>query len=161
MRHTSLRYFNVVGSGYDDIYDASPYNLFPKLFRALDGGEAPMVFGIDYDTPDGSCVRDYIHVGDLADAHVLAATRLEEGSALRPAYNIGTGTGASVLEVIDAVRRVLGRDIEPTLAPRRPGDPARIIADGSLASADLGWTARHDLDDMVRDAWNAWRSAHP
>ena len=161
LRHTSLRYFNVVGSGYDDLYDASPHNLFPKVFRALDAGEAPMVFGTDYDTPDGSCVRDYIHVGDLADAHVLAAARLEEGVALRPAYNIGTGTGASVLQVLDSVRRVLGIDVEPTIADRRPGDPARIIADGTLARDDLGWEARHDLDDMVRDAWQAWRATHP
>jgi UDP-glucose 4-epimerase len=161
MRHTSLRYFNVVGSGYDDLYDASPHNLFPKVFRALDDGEAPLVFGTDYDTPDGSCIRDYIHVGDLADAHVLAASRLEEDVALRPAYNIGTGTGASVLEVIDSVRRVLGTDVAPTIVDRRPGDPARIIADGTLARDDLGWSARHDLDDMVRDAWQAWRVAHP
>lgn len=159
LRHTSLRYFNVVGSGYDDVYDDSPHNLFPKVFRALDAGEPPLVFGTDYPTPDGSCIRDYIHVGDLADAHVLAAARLEEGAGLQPAYNIGTGTGASVLEVIDAVRRVLGRDVEPRIEPRRPGDPARIIADGSLARDDLGWVARHDLDDMVRDAWAAWRAA--
>jgi UDP-glucose 4-epimerase len=157
LRHTSLRYFNVVGSGYDDVYDASPHNLFPLVFRAIDAGVAPRVNGVDYSTPDGSCVRDYIHVADLADAHVLAAARLEEGKALAPAYNIGTGAGASVREVIAAVGRVLGVDIEPEVAPRRPGDPARIVADGSLASADLGWVPEHDLDDMVRSAWAAWR----
>lgn len=161
LRYASLRYFNVVGSGYDEVYDASPHNLFPLIFRALDAGEAPIVFGTDYPTPDGSCVRDYIHVGDLADAHVLAAGRLEAGDRLAPAYNIGVGTGTSVLEVIDSVRRVLGIDVQPVLADRRPGDPARIIADGTLATTDLGWTARHDLDDMVRDAWKAWRVAFP
>ncbi len=84
LRHTSLRYFNVVGSGADDIYDASPHNLFPLVFRAVDAGEAPKVFGTDYPTPDGSCVRDYIHVADLAEAHVLAAARLDEGRPLAP-----------------------------------------------------------------------------
>jgi UDP-glucose 4-epimerase len=157
LRHTSLRYFNVVGSGDASLYDASPHNLFPLVFRALDAGAAPKVNGTDYPTTDGSCVRDYIHVGDLADAHVLAATRLEEGADLAPAYNIGTGTGASVLEVIAAVERVLGVAIEPDIGPRRPGDPARIVADPTLATADLGWTAQHDLDDMVRDAWAAWQ----
>jgi UDP-glucose 4-epimerase len=160
LRHTSLRYFNVVGSGYDDVYDASPHNLFPLVFRALDAGDAPRVNGTDYPTPDGSCVRDYIHVADLADAHVLAATRLEEGAALRPAYNIGTGEGASVLEVIGAVQRVLGRDLDPVIGPRRPGDPARIVADDTLARADLGWEPRHGLDAMVESAWSAWRRAH-
>jgi UDP-glucose 4-epimerase len=157
LRHTSLRYFNVVGSGYDDVYDASPHNLFPLVFRAIDAGAAPRVNGVDYPTPDGSCVRDYIHVGDLADAHVRAATALEEGKTLAPAYNIGTGTGASVLEVMAAVGRVLGTELRPELGPRRAGDPARIVADGSLATADLGWVPEHDLDDMVRSAWAAWQ----
>lgn len=157
VRGTSLRYFNVVGSGYEDVYDASPHNLFPLLFRAMDAGEPVQVHGTDYPTPDGSCVRDYIHVGDLADAHVLAAARLDEGAALAPAYNIGTGAGVSVLEVIGAVERVLGVTLERVLGPRRPGDPARIVADPALATAELGWTAEHDLDDMVRDAWAAWQ----
>ena len=121
LRHTSLRYFNVVGSGADDLYDASPHNLFPLVFRAVDAGEAPKVFGTDYPTPDGSCVRDYIHVADLAEAHVLAAARLDEGRPLAPAYNIATGTGASVLEVIGAVGRVLDID----LTPETSGTPSR------------------------------------
>ena len=159
LEHTSLRYFNVVGSGYDELFDASPYNLFPLVFRAIDAGARPRVYGVDYPTPDGSCVRDYIHVGDLADAHVLAAECLEAGRDLAPAYNVGTGTGASVLEVMASVGRVLGVDLDPEIVERRPGDPARIIADGSLATADLGWTARHDLDDMVASAWRAWRAS--
>ncbi|MBX3286227.1 MAG: UDP-glucose 4-epimerase GalE [Actinobacteria bacterium] len=157
LRWTSLRYFNVVGSAYDDVYDASPHNLFPLVFRALDAGEEPLVHGTDYPTPDGSCIRDYIHVGDLADAHVLAAEHLEAGRPIRTSYNIGTGTGASVLGVIDSIRRVLGRDVDPVLGPRRAGDPARIIADGRRAREDLGWTPEADLDDMVRDAWASWR----
>jgi UDP-glucose 4-epimerase len=159
VHHTSLRYFNVVGSGAEDLYDSSPHNLFPLVFRAVDNGTAPQVFGSDYPTPDGSCVRDYIHVADLAEAHVLAASRLDEGKSLAPAYNIATGTGASVLQVIDCVSRALGIELVPELAPRRPGDPARIVADGTLASRDLGWTASRTLDDMVRDSWRAWRAA--
>jgi UDP-glucose 4-epimerase len=158
LRHTSLRYFNVVGSGYEDVYDASPHNLFPLVFRAVDAAEPPKVFGTDYPTPDGSCIRDYIHVADLAEAHVLAADRLDEGVPLAAAYNIATGTGASVLEVIDAVGRHVGRDLAPELRPRRPGDPARIVADGRFASRDLGWTASRDLDDMVSDAWRSWEA---
>lgn len=159
LRYTSLRYFNVVGSAYPDVYDASPHNLFPILFRDIDAGVSPRVNGTDYPTPDGSCVRDYIDVGDLADAHVLAADRLDAGEALRPAFNIGTGTGASVLQVIDAVRRVLGIDLAVDIGPRRAGDPARIIADGTRARDELGWTPTAERDDMVRDAWASWRTA--
>ena len=159
LAHTSLRYFNVVGSGYDDIYDVSPYNLFPLVFRAVDAGTSPKVFGDDYPTPDGTCIRDYIHVGDLADAHVAAAARLEEGVELAPAYNIGTGTGASVQEMLDTVERVLGVDLRREVVARRPGDPARIVGDTTLAARDLGWTAAHGLDDMVASAWAAWQSS--
>ncbi len=158
LRHTSLRYFNPVGSSYDDIQDRSPFNLIPLVFRAVEAGLRPKVFGVDSDTPDGSCVRDYIHVGDLADAHLAAAARLEAGEPLAPAYNIGTGGGASVQEVLDAIERVLGVDLDREVVGRRPGDPARIVGDPTLATADLGWTARHDLDEMVRSAWTAWQS---
>jgi UDP-glucose 4-epimerase len=148
-----------VGSGYDDIQDRSPYNLIPLAFRAIDAGDRPKVFGTDYPTPDGTCIRDYIHMVDLADAHVAAAAALEDGRPLAPAYNIGTGTGASVQEVLDAVERVVGVDLRREVAPRRPGDPARIVADPALANRDLGWTATHTLDDMVASAWSAWQ--HP
>jgi UDP-glucose 4-epimerase len=159
LRYTSLRYFNVVGSAYPEVYDASPHNLFPIVFRAIDAGVPPQVHGDDYPTPDGSCIRDYIHVGDLADAHVLAADRLDGGDALPHAYNIGTGTGASVLQVVDAVRRTLDIALPVDIGPRRAGDPARIIADGTRARDELGWTPTADLDDMVRDAWASWRTA--
>ena len=95
LRHTSLRYFNVVGSGYDDLYDSSPHNLFPLVLKALTEGQVPKVFGTDYPTPDGSCVRDYVHVQDLALAHVAAADRLERGEPLEPVYNLGSGDGLS------------------------------------------------------------------
>jgi UDP-glucose 4-epimerase len=157
--HTSLRYFNVVGSGYGDLYDTSPHNLFPLVLKALTEGRTPTVNGTDYPTPDGSCVRDYVHVHDLALAHVAAAEALEAGRPLEPVYNLGSGDGASVLQIMDAVRRVTGIDFTPETKPRRPGDPARIVATGELASRDLDWTMRHSLDDMVAGAWKAWQVA--
>ena len=159
LRHTSLRYFNVVGSGYDDLYDSSPHNLFPLVLEALTEGQVPKVFGTDYPTPDGSCVRDYVHVQDLALAHVAAADRLERGEPLEPVYNLGSGDGLSVLQIMDAVRRATGIEFTPEPAPRRPGDPARIVASGELATRDLGWRMRHDVDAMVASAWRAWQRA--
>jgi UDP-glucose 4-epimerase len=159
LAHTSLRYFNVVGSGYGDLYDTSPHNLFPLVLKALSEGRTPTVFGTDYPTPDGSTVRDYIHVQDLALAHVAAADRLERGEALEPVYNLGSGDGLSVLQIMAAVRRVTGIDFTPELAPRRPGDPARIVASGELAARDLDWRMRHDVDAMVSSAWQAWQHA--
>jgi len=159
LRHTALRYFNVVGSGYPDIFDSSPHNLFPLVLKALTSGGTPAVRGVDYDTPDGSCVRDYVHVQDIALAHVAAADAMEAGRPLEPVYNLGSGNGASVLQIMDAVRRVTGIPFEPLITERRPGDPARIVATGELAARDLDWTMRHDLDDMVRTAWVAWQQA--
>jgi UDP-glucose 4-epimerase len=157
LTHTSLRYFNVVGSGYPDLYDTSPHNLFPLVLKALTEGRTPRVNGTDYPTPDGSCVRDYVHVQDVALAHVAAAAALELGRPLEPAYNLGSGTGLSVLQIMDAVRRVTGIAFEPERAPRRAGDPARIVAAGDLAARDLDWANRHDVDDMVASAWAAWQ----
>ncbi|MFD1715644.1 UDP-glucose 4-epimerase GalE [Amnibacterium flavum] len=159
LKHTSLRYFNVVGSGYPDLYDASPHNLFPLVFEALLRGDVPRINGDDYPTPDGTCVRDYIHVADLAAAHAAAALRLSTGEAIETVYNLGSGDGVSVRQIMDAMARVTRIDFEPTIATRRAGDPARIVASGDRASRDLGWTMRHDLDEMVRSAWDARRSA--
>jgi UDP-glucose 4-epimerase len=159
LRHTSLRYFNVVGSGSDDLYDTSPHNLFPLVFEALIDGRTPRINGEDYDTPDGTCVRDYVHVSDLADAHLVAARRLAAGGALEPVYNLGSGDGVSVRQIMDTVRDVTGIDFTPELGPRRPGDPARIVASGELAARDLDWAMRHDLRDMVASAWRARQRA--
>jgi UDP-glucose 4-epimerase len=159
LAHTSLRYFNVVGSGYPEVYDTSPHNLFPLVLKALSSGNTPVVRGTDYPTPDGSCVRDYVHVQDIALAHVAAAEALEQGRALEPVYNLGSGNGLSVLQIMDSVRRVTGIAFEPVISERRPGDPARIVASGELAARDLGWTNRHDVDDMVASAWSAWQQS--
>ena len=155
LRHTSLRYFNVVGSGSDDLFDTSPHNLFPMVFEMLLDGRTPRINGDDYDTPDGTCVRDYVHVADLALSHVAAARRLAAGDDLRPVYNLGSGSGVSVAQIMDAVRTVTGIDFTPEVGPRRPGDPARIVATGEAAARDLDWEMRHSLEDMVRSAWRA------
>jgi UDP-glucose 4-epimerase len=155
LQHTSLRYFNVVGSATESLYDTSPHNLFPLVIGALLNSKAPIIFGDDYPTPDGTCVRDYIHVGDLADAHVVATQKLLADQPLEPVYNLGSGNGASVREIMNAVSSVTGIDFEPVMAQRRPGDPARIVASGQLAARDLGWTMNYSIDDMVRGAWQA------
>jgi UDP-glucose 4-epimerase len=159
LRHTSLRYFNVVGSGSDDLYDTSPHNLFPLVFDALLAGRTPRINGDDYDTPDGTTVRDYLHVTDLAAAHVVAARRLAAGDTLEPVYNLGSGEGVSVRQIMDTVREVTGIDFTPEIAPRRAGDPARIVASGELAARDLEWSMRHDLRAMVASAWSARQHA--
>ena len=160
LRHTSLRYFNVVGSGDPTVRDTSPHNLFPLVFDALVEGRQPRINGTDYPTPDGTCVRDYIHVADLALAHVEAARRLEAGQAMEPAYNLGSGDGVSVRQIMDAVAEVTGLPVEPELASRRPGDPPRIVASGELAARDLGWQMRHTLAEMVESAWRARQHAN-
>lgn len=159
LRHTSLRYFNVVGSGTDEVFDPSPHNLFPLVFDALLDGRTPRVNGTDYPTPDGTCVRDYIHVADLADAHVAAARRLDAGEPVEPVYNLGSGDGVSVGEIMREVAAVTGIAFEPEIGPRRAGDPARIVASGELAARDLDWRMRHTLADMVASAWSARRAA--
>jgi UDP-glucose 4-epimerase len=154
-RHTSLRYFNVVGSAVPTLYDTSPHNLFPLVIDALRAGRTPSVNGDDYPTRDGTCVRDYVHVADLADAHVVAATKLDAGEALEPVYNLGSGAGVTVREIMTAFADVTGQPFTPNVEPRRPGDPAAIVASGDLAARDLGWQMRHSIRDMVESAWTA------
>ncbi len=159
LRHTSLRYFNVVGSGDPSVYDTSPHNLFPIVFERLLAGETPQINGDDYDTEDGTNVRDYVHVADIAAAHVVAAQRLAGGDPIEPAYNLGSQNGLSVREIMDAMARVTGIDFTPAIGPRRPGDPDRIVATGELAARDLDWRNRHSVDEMVRSGWEARRAA--
>ncbi|MBA2640868.1 MAG: UDP-glucose 4-epimerase GalE [Nocardioidaceae bacterium] len=159
LRHTSLRYFNVVGSAHDDIYDASPHNLVPLVLKALTEGSTPRINGDDYPTADGTCVRDYLHVGDLAAAHVAAATALVEGRELLPVYNLGSGDGLSVAEIMAAIGRATGIDFTPQIQPRRAGDPARIVASGDAAARDLGWQMTLSVDEMMASAWRAWQAS--
>lgn len=159
LRHTSLRYFNVVGSGAPGLRDTSAHNLFPLVFDALAAGRTPRIFGDDYATPDGTCVRDFIHVADLAVSHVAAAGRLDAGEPIEPVYNLGSGEGVSVGAIMSTVAAVTKIDFVPTHSPRRAGDPDRIVASGELAARDLRWSMRHSLDDMVRSAWESHRAA--
>lgn len=159
LRHTSLRYFNVVGSGAPDLFDSSPHNLFPLVLGALAQGRTPHVNGTDYPTPDGTCVRDYVHVGDLAVSHVAAARALAAGRTLEPVYNLGSGDGLSVAQIMTTVAQVTGIDFTPAVHPRRPGDPARIVASGEAAARDLEWAMRHTPEQMVASAWEAHRRA--
>jgi UDP-glucose 4-epimerase len=159
LRHTSLRYFNVVGSGDPAVHDTSPHNLFPLVFDALVAGLKPQINGDDYPTPDGTNVRDYIHVADLALAHVAAAQRLDAGEPVDAAYNLGSGEGVSVAQIMSAIARITGIDFTPTIAPRRAGDPPRIVSSGESAARDLDWAMRHTLDEMVDSAWKARKNA--
>ncbi|WP_457100639.1 UDP-glucose 4-epimerase GalE [Microbacterium sp. P5_E9] len=159
LRHTSLRYFNVVGSGDPTVYDTSPHNLFPLVFEALIEGRTPRINGDDYDTADGTNVRDYVHVADIAAAHVVAAQRLAGGDPVESAYNLGSGDGLSVRQIMDAMARVTGVDFTPEIAARRAGDPDRIVATGELAARDLDWANRYSVDEMVRTGWEARRAA--
>ncbi len=156
LRWIALRYFNVAGAGAPELADRSVSNLIPLALRALTEGRPPQVFGSDYPTRDGTCIRDYIHVLDLAEAHVAAARALE-GGATFGVYNVGRGEGSSVLEVLDAVREQTGRDFTPDLVGRRAGDPARLVASAGRIAAELGWSARLSLADMVASAWAAWQ----
>ena len=155
LAHTSLRYFNVVGSGARELRDTSPHNLFPMVFEALIEGRTPRINGNDYKTADGTCVRDYIHVADLAISHVAAARRLDAGLQIAPVYNLGSGEGVSVGEIMSTVAAVTGIDFTPDIGPRRTGDPDRIVASGEMAARDLDWKMRHSLEDMVRSAWES------
>ncbi len=156
IRSTSLRYFNVVGTREPGIYDTSPHGLFSLVFQALSEGKTPKIFGNDYSTPDGTCVRDFIHVGDLADVHVLAAERISSGAFLEKAYNLGTGTGHSVAQVMRVIAEETGTDFVPQYESRRPGDPAIVVASGELARRDLEWNPSTDMGDMVRSAWQSF-----
>ena len=153
----SLRYFNVAGAGSSDLGDTSANNLIPMVFDALERGKAPQVFGTDYPTDDGSCIRDYIHVSDLAAAHVAAAD-LVESADVAAVYNVGTGVGSSVLEVMGVVSEVVGRDVGAVPVRRRAGDPPELVASVDRIGAELGWRARRSLHDMVASAYVARRS---
>jgi len=164
MQAVALRYFNAAGADPDGELgeDHAPeIHVIPRALDATAGGAGLQVFGDDYPTPDGTCLRDYVHVTDLADAHVRALEALAAGAAVSGAYNLGTGQPQSVREVIHAVERVTGRAVPWTLAPRRAGDPAVLYASAGKARAAFGWTPAHSsIDEIVRTAWT-WRQAHP
>ncbi|MFE2012124.1 UDP-glucose 4-epimerase GalE [Streptomyces sp. NPDC059491] len=155
-----LRYFNVAGAATPELADTGVYNLVPMVFERLDAGESPRIFGDDYDTPDGTCIRDYIHVEDLAEAHLVAARKLAEwaeaGEPRDLTVNIGRGEGVSVTEMVGLINEITGHSAEPLVTPRRPGDPARVVAAADRIESELGWKARHDVRSMIDSAWEGW-----
>ncbi len=162
VRSVSLRYFNAAGASFDGRIGedwSQSLNLIPLAMKAaLLGDRKLSVFGDDYDTPDGTCIRDYIHVDDLADAHVRSLDYLSAGGNTVE-INLGTGTGSSVLEVIGTTERISGRTVPHEIVDRRPGDPIATYADPAFAKATLGWTAQYGLDEIISTAY-AWHSAH-
>lgn len=156
-----LRYFNVAGAAAPELADVGVFNLIPMVFEKLTEGAPPRIFGDDYPTPDGTCVRDYIHVVDLAEAHVAAARALEAAPGRDLTLNIGRGEGVSVREMIDRINALTGHDRPPTVTPRRPGDPARVVASAERIASELGWKAKYDVQDMITSAWEGWVRLHP
>ena len=162
LRFVSLRYFNAAGATERlGEYHEPEMHLIPNVLRAVMGEiDHVSIFGDDYDTPDGTCVRDYIHVSDLADAHVRALNYLDDGGRSTH-LNLGNGAGFSVYEIIDAVRRVTGKEVNVKIERRREGDPPQLIADSTLAFETLGWKPRlSDIEEIIRSAWQ-WKLAHP
>jgi UDP-glucose 4-epimerase len=164
LRSVSLRYFNVAGATARNGESHDPEtHLIPNILRAVEGGPPLTLFGEDYPTPDGTPIRDYIHVLDLADAHLTAIEATAAGDPRTDAplvCNLGSGDGFSVRQVIEAAERVVGREVSRTVGPRRAGDPPVLVASSSRAGEVLGWRARRStLDEMIGSAWE-WRQAH-
>ena len=163
IRSVSLRYFNAAGAdpaGHLGEDHEPEEHLIPLAIRAVLGGPSLTLYGDDYDTPDGTCVRDYVHVSDLADAHLRALKFLQNGGA-SGSYNLGSGTGMSVRQVVDTVAQVSGRPVPHKMGPRRPGDPARLVASNAKAQRELGWAPSWAaLESIVTTAWR-WHERMP
>ncbi|GGR10679.1 UDP-glucose 4-epimerase GalE [Streptomyces pilosus] len=156
-----LRYFNVAGAAAPELADTGVFNIVPMVFDRLTRDEAPRIFGDDYPTPDGTCVRDYIHVADLAEAHLAAARLLSEGGVNGDlTLNIGRGEGVSVRELVTAIGKVTGDTRPPVVEPRRPGDAPRAVASAARARELLGWGAGRSVHEMVESAWRGWQLHH-
>ena len=149
IHHTCLRFFNVVGIGGSGVADTSPFNLFPNLVRAVQAHTDFELYGTDLETPDGTCIRDYIHVSDIASGHLAAITAWERGQSLAPVYNLGLGQGISVREILNEFERVAGSVLAVRERPQRPGDPLTVWASNELAIRDLAWIPTAPLHEMV------------
>lgn len=155
LRVVSLRYFNVAGTGWPELADVAILNLVPMVLQQLDQGEAPKIFGADYPTDDGTCVRDFVHVLDVAHAHLAVLDALPSQDAPHRTYNVGTGVGTSVREVVEGIRRRVDAAPPPVVLDRRQGDAPEVVADVSLISTELGWRARLDIDEILDSACRA------
>lgn len=162
LRYANLRYFNAAGSARPELADTGTFNLIPIVFSRLTEGKPPQIYGNDYPTPDGTTIRDYIHVADIASAHVAAARHLKDGRDARLTLNVGTGRGSSTREIVETILDVSGNsDLVPEVLDRRPGDPAASIASADRIREVLGWTAAHDRRAIVAAAWEGWLHHHP
>jgi len=158
LRDVSLRYFNVAGAGWPELGDPAVLNLVTMVLERLERGERPIVFGTDYPTPDGSCVRDFVHVSDVADAHVACLDYLAREEREWDVFNVGTGTGSSVLEVVKGLIDVSGAQTAPLMVPRRAGDPANFVASVDRIAAAMGWRPSFGLPEILSSAWQAWQA---
>jgi len=160
LSYANLRYFNVAGAGSPELGDPTALNLVPMVFERIEAGLPPLIFGDDYDTPDGTAIRDYIHVSDVAGAHVAAARRLAAAEPAALTLNIGRGEGVSVRQLVDRMLEHTGSDLVAEVTARRAGDAGRSIASAARIRVELGWSARHDIEEMVASAWAGWRLRH-
>lgn len=155
LEYVALRYFNAAGVGWEDLADPAALNLIPIILERLSKGKKPVVFGDDYDTDDGTCVRDYIHVLDLARAHLDSLDAMRGEELEDSVFNVGTGSGASVFEVVDGVREAADWDFEAKVRGRRDGDPAYLVADASRIQDQMGFEAEYGLDEIIGSSWDA------
>jgi len=155
---TSLRYFNVIGNGTINACDTSKWNLFPNIYRAINSGTTLQVYGGNYETPDGSCIRDYVDVASLAAVHNKILRNLEANIILPSAINLGSGEGVSILEIIKLVRENLDPNFKFDIVSGRPGDPPRVIADCTLAKQSIGWNPNLRIQEMIISGWKAWEN---
>ncbi len=158
LRFAGLRYFNVAGAGWDDLGDPAILNLIPMVLDRVEKGQAPLIFGADYDTPDGTCVRDYIHVLDLAKAHIAALDYLQKDERPADVFNVSTGEGASVKQIIDGLAKASGLDIQAEIRERRAGDPPHLVGSSKRINEVLGWHAESTFEDILESAWSAWQA---
>ena len=158
LRFCALRYFNVAGCGPLELEDPAILNLIPMVFDRLRQGKAPAIFGADYPTPDGTCVRDYIHVSDLADAHIAALSYLDRDERKYDVFNVGTGEGTSVRQIVDEIKSVTGLPFTESIEKRRAGDPPHLIGSPKRINEEMDWHAKYDMHDIVESAWAAWQA---
>lgn len=160
LRAVSLRYFNVAGAGWPELGDPMVMNLATMLVERISQGGRPQVFGGDYPTRDGSCVRDFVHVMDLAEAHIASLDYVARPDRSWDVFNVGTGKGSTVLEVVRELARVTGWDLAPEICARRPGDPASVVASVDRIADAMGWRAKAALPEILASAWQAWQFVH-
>lgn len=156
LRHTSLRYFNVIGGGEFGSYDKSTFNLLPNIYRAAEDGSEIEVFGSNYPTEDGTCIRDYVDVESLASAHVSAISKLLDGTSLPSCMNVGSGLGYSVKQIIDLASEIMNTELKVAIRPGRPGDPAVTKSNCALINSQLDWVHDKNIGDSILNGWKAW-----